>query len=295
MPVAQPERFPIGAVAQMFHLSVSTLRKYEKMGLLTPEYIAPDSGYRYYGVRQFEVLNTIRYLRALDMPIPQIADFLRNRDVPVIAEKLRAQKDAVARKQQELAKIERKIDRRLVQLHDAQTAPRGVIGLEDTPPCRIAWIAESLRIRGPLDMETPIRRLGAGEREAVVFLGKVGVGISAAHLQAGAYEQYDRVFLVLDDDEDFAGATEVLPAAQCAAVRFCGSHREAPAQYARLAAFLQQNELEFAGFSREITLIDSGFTADPAQFVTEIHVPVWPKNLPKGVAVSAQNGYNIGE
>ena len=88
MPVAQPERFPIGAVAQMFHLSVSTLRKYEKMGLLTPEYIAPDSGYRYYGVRQFEVLNTIRYLRALDMPLLQIADFLRNRDVPVIAEKL---------------------------------------------------------------------------------------------------------------------------------------------------------------------------------------------------------------
>ena len=273
----QSDQFSIGTVAQMFHLSVGTLRHYEKMGLLTPEHTAPDSGYRYYSTRQFEVLNTIRYLRALDMPLPQIADFLRNRDVSVIANKLHAQKEAVVRKQQELKKIERKIDRRLAQLHEAQTAPRDVIRLEDTPPCRIAWIAASLRISTPWDMEASIRRLGSGEREGVVFLGKVGVGISAAHLRAAQYTRYDRVFLVLDAEDRFSGATEVLPAARCATVRFCGSHGEAPAQYARLAAFLRENALTYAGFSREITLIDSGFTADPTQHVTEIRVPVAPE------------------
>ena len=35
------------------------------------------SGYRYYGTEQFEALNTIRYLRALDMPLPEIEDFLK--------------------------------------------------------------------------------------------------------------------------------------------------------------------------------------------------------------------------
>lgn len=56
------ELFSIGDVAQLFRLSVSSLRHYETIGLLTPEYTDPATGYRYYGPRQFEVLNTIRYL-----------------------------------------------------------------------------------------------------------------------------------------------------------------------------------------------------------------------------------------
>ena len=75
------ELFSIGDVAQLFHLSVSSLRHYETIGLLTPEYTDPATGYRYYGPRQFEMLNTIRYLCALDMPLGQIRAFLRNRDV----------------------------------------------------------------------------------------------------------------------------------------------------------------------------------------------------------------------
>ena len=47
------ELFSIGDVAQLFHLSVSSLRHYETIGLLTPEYTDPATGYRYYGPRQF--------------------------------------------------------------------------------------------------------------------------------------------------------------------------------------------------------------------------------------------------
>lgn len=66
------ELFPIGEVAKMFRVSVGTLRHYEKIGLLAPEFVAPDTGYRYYSTRQLECLNTIRYLRVLEMPLEQI-------------------------------------------------------------------------------------------------------------------------------------------------------------------------------------------------------------------------------
>ena len=100
--------FPIGEVSKLFHISVSSLRHYEHIGLLTPEYISSDSGYRYYGTEQFEVLNTIRYLRALDMPLAEIEDFLKNKDISRIEEKLLQQKHAVLKKQQELQRIEQK-------------------------------------------------------------------------------------------------------------------------------------------------------------------------------------------
>lgn len=84
--------FQIGDVAKMFHISVGSLRHYEQAGLLKPEYTDPETGYRYYSARQFEVLNMIRYLRVLDMPLGQIGEFLGNRDIDVIEDKLLNQK-----------------------------------------------------------------------------------------------------------------------------------------------------------------------------------------------------------
>nr|WP_304105525.1 MerR family DNA-binding transcriptional regulator [Phascolarctobacterium succinatutens] len=36
-------------VSKMLHISISSLRHYENIRLLTPAYISPDSGYRYAG------------------------------------------------------------------------------------------------------------------------------------------------------------------------------------------------------------------------------------------------------
>lgn len=43
---------------------------------------------------------------------------------------------------------------------------------------RVAWIRRDLSVRSYLDLETSIRELEESEDGAVVFLGKVGVGIS---------------------------------------------------------------------------------------------------------------------
>lgn len=266
--------FSIGEVSKLFHISVSSLRHYESLGLLAPEAISADSGYRYYSTEQFEVLNTIRYLRALDMPLSEIADFLGNREVDRIEEKLRQQKAAVIRKQQELKRVERKIDNRLKQLQAAQNAELDRVELVQMPACRMAWIEDSLEIRGFLDMEAPIRRLDQTNTEAVVFLGKVGLGISAEHLLEGRFSRYDGIFLLLDEEDHFGGETRFLPEALCARIRFCGSHAEAPVQYERLMAYLRAHALTAVGFSREITMIDYGITSDREKFVTEIAIPV---------------------
>lgn len=129
--------FRIGKVADMFNVSLGTLRHYERCGLLEPEYIDPRTGYRYYGAKQFEVLNAIRYLRVLDMPLTQIAEFLHNRDVHVIEDKLVAQKALIERKQHELEMVQRKIDHRLERLRDAEQSEFDVIRVVRQPACRI--------------------------------------------------------------------------------------------------------------------------------------------------------------
>lgn len=266
--------FSIGDVAKLFHLSVSSLRHYEAAGLLQPEWVDPQTGYRYYSTRQFEVLNTIRYLRALDMPLPEIADFLRDRDVGRMEEKLRLQRETVIRKQQELRRIERKIENRLQQLHTAQTCPLDTVELVEAAACRIVWMESSMKIEGYLDMETWIRKLDSSDVEAVVFLGKVGVSLSGEHLRQGRYTPYDGIFLVLDKEDNYNGEVQQLPQALCVRIRFRGSHAQAPEQYEKLTAYIAAHQMEVAGFSREITMIDYGLTNDLQKFVTEISIPV---------------------
>lgn len=189
-------------------------------------------------------------------------------------EKLRQQKAAVVEKQQELHRIERKLDNRLHQLHTAQACQLDTIELVTLPACRMAWGAAPPTLHGSLDMEEPIRRLERSQTETVVFLGKLGVSISAERLRLGDFSRYDGFFLLLDEEDTFNGKVTFLPEALCARLRFRGSHGEAPEQYGKLMAYLRRSALKPADFSREITLIDFGITNDPGKFVTEICIPV---------------------
>lgn len=266
--------FSIGDVAQLFHISVSSLRHYEKMGLIAPEYINPESGYRYYSTRQFEVLNSIRYLRALDMPLSEIADFLKNRDVEYMEEKLRLQKQAVIAKQKELKRIEHKIDHRIQMIIDAKKSEFDTVQLTYKNKCRMVWMNETLKIHDFLDMEAPIRKLDQTQTEAVVFLGKVGLSITSDNLEKGHFDCYDGIFLVLDDEDYFDGKITEVPETLCVSIRFHGSHAESLSRYQKLLTYIRCNKLKINGFSREITMIDYGLTSDVSKFVTEISIPV---------------------
>lgn len=82
------------------------------------------------------------------------------------------------------------------------------------------------------------------------------------------------MFLVLDEEDVYCGEVLTLPQGQCAVVRFRGSHENAAAHYAALLEYLRENQLELAGFSREMTLIDNCISNDPDTYVTEIRIPV---------------------
>ena len=152
--------------------------------------------------------------------------------------------------------------------------PLGEITLIHSPALRLFWIDTALTAPDYSALELSTSRLAAAQVEALVFLGKVGFSVSQEHLNEGSFGQYDGEFLVLDEADRFAGDVIDLPASLCACVRFRGHHAESPAQYRRLMQFIREEGYTAAGFSREITVIDYGFTTDTEKFVTEIMIPL---------------------
>ena len=268
------ELFRIGEVSKLFHISISILRHYDKIGLLCPEYTDSETGYRYYSTRQFECLNTIRYLRALDIPLDEISRVIKNRNTDDIANLLLRQREEVIKRKNELEMIERKIDNRLKQLEDALSSEIGVIKEEIKSERRLALINKKLAPKNYLDLEHSIREIEKTEKTPVSFLGKVGVGISENNLNEHRYKTYDMVFIILDDEDSFKGSTILLLAESCVTIRFRGGHENAPRYYEMLIKYIENNKYIISGFSKEITMIDYGLTDDVSKFVTEIQIPV---------------------
>jgi DNA-binding transcriptional MerR regulator len=78
--------FRIGEFSQIARVSGRLLRYYDGLGLLRPDRIDPQTGYRYYSARQLPRLNRILALKELGLPLDQIARML---DEQVSADEIR--------------------------------------------------------------------------------------------------------------------------------------------------------------------------------------------------------------
>ena len=264
----------IGETARLFNLSVGTLRHYERLGLLQPARVDPQTGYRFYGTRELSTLNTISHLRVLGLPLEQIREFVTTRDVALMEQQLVRQQAIIEHRRRELERVQHKIDRRLALLRNARAAELDTISEVDMPALTCAVLHEQVSPTDAYSLEWQIRRLQEGQSETFVFMGNLGVGISAERLAAGDFSNYDEVFLLLDETDDYHGAVEHRPAARCVTLSFNGTHGEAVERYYRLLAYMDEHGLAPAGPSREIALIDDVISDDPATFVTRIEIPV---------------------
>ena len=78
--------YSIGETSKITGVSIQTLRNYSNDGLITPAYIDKQNGYRYFAFHQFHIIDRIKYLRSLDLPLPQIRELISSSSPAAIAE-----------------------------------------------------------------------------------------------------------------------------------------------------------------------------------------------------------------
>lgn len=87
--------YSIGETARLMGISVQMLRNYSNAGLLTPDVVDEESGYRYYSFRQFHYIDRIKYLRSLGMSLSDIQEILREGTVETMQKLLEKQREKV--------------------------------------------------------------------------------------------------------------------------------------------------------------------------------------------------------
>jgi DNA-binding transcriptional MerR regulator len=129
----------IGEFARLGQVSPRMLRHYDELGLLAPERVDPDSGYRFYSVHQLSQLHRIVALRDIGFGLEQIREMLAEE---ISVEELRGMlrlrraqiEQTVAEEQDRLRRVEAHLRALewsdIVQLQD--------IVIKQTQPIRIA-------------------------------------------------------------------------------------------------------------------------------------------------------------
>ena len=71
--------FRIGEFSRIARVTIETLRHYDSVGLLTPAYVDPGSGYRYYSAKQLKTLTRILALKESGFSLEEIARILQDK------------------------------------------------------------------------------------------------------------------------------------------------------------------------------------------------------------------------
>ncbi len=139
-----------GELAKLFDIPKQTMFYYDKMGLLTPDFVA-ENGYRYYGMSQYLTLEIILFLRRLDISVPDIKNFLQHRSKEEII-KILARKEADC--EETLSHTEsllRSVQAYRKRLERSQELPVDIVLLQNFPDCPMYLTPIPPNRRGGMD------------------------------------------------------------------------------------------------------------------------------------------------
>lgn len=79
----------ITQLSKILNVSSETLRHYDRIGLFKPDYVDPDTHYRYYSISAIEKIDTILELKNMGMKLSDIQYFIENRTLDLSYELLK--------------------------------------------------------------------------------------------------------------------------------------------------------------------------------------------------------------
>lgn len=68
------QMYSIGEVAKICNVSRKTLRFYEQLGLITPDYVCLENGYRYYTEKTMNLIPVIKYYKQMGFKLQEMGN-----------------------------------------------------------------------------------------------------------------------------------------------------------------------------------------------------------------------------
>ncbi len=266
----------IGEFARVAQVSIATLRHYEKVGLLKPAALDPETGYRYYTLDQLPRVNRLLALKELGLSLEQIARCLEE---DLSLEHLREMFTLKqAQTQQMLAREQARLTRiaaRLRQIEQEGKMPIYEVLLKDVEALLVASLRGVVPLVGGLEqfysqITTCLDQQGVQPTAPPVFL----LHSRSEQREDGLYiDGETAVPLATSLPKDTPISMRTLPGGLMACSIHAGPGLFLGQAYAAIASWIQENEYRMIGPARQVRL-RYGASMDMVHSITELQFPI---------------------
>ncbi|MGM1047419.1 MAG: MerR family transcriptional regulator [Bacillota bacterium] len=271
----------IGEFSKICEVSTKTLRYYDEIGLIHPDEINLENGYRYYSIRQLKKMLFINRLKSYHFSLEEIRAILEleedqseenlcsalNRKRREIQEKLNAFEYTLKQMSNDILNLEKGIPM-MSYLDNIE------VQLVETQPMNILYMRQM--------MSSDDYALGYGkyfsrlyEKIATEKLTLLGTPMTIYHSP-----EYNPI----GNDTEFAipivetvKGTRDLPGGLCAKSVVKGSYAELTSVYAKLREWVENEGYELVKSPYEVYVTDPNQATVPEDMVTEVYFPVKKK------------------
>ena len=270
----------IGEFSKICQVSAKTLRYYDEIGLLRPEEINPENGYRYYRVEQLERMLFINRLKSYHFSLEEIKRILGSDEAQ--AEMLC---QILSKKKSEMEKQMRQFQNTLDQLgDDIDRLQEGKsmmtymdeidVGLADVPLMNLLSMRSLVRDYEFADAYgTYFGRLF--RKIADQQLTMMAPPMVLFHSSAFTPEGMDTEFAV-PVEECVKGTRDFQPGL-CLKTVLHGSYRQLPSVYARQCQWAENHGYEGSDALYEVYVTDPSQVSEESELITEIYFPIRKK------------------
>lgn len=269
------QRFTIGEMAKMHNISESTLRYYDEKGIFHPAIVDPQTNYRYYTIDQFSLLDTIKFLRQLNISLKEIKQYIDERTPSYALNLLEKQQEMMVKKQRELEYTLAKIKHKIELMKEAVKADADTIFFKALPKRKITALPIAPNITDDMfDYYIHSLQKNMKQLDDSLFSGDLGVTVAKDALLQNKFQAYNSVFILLEYMPFQIDTPNVIEEGMYACVYHHGPYEETDRTYKRLLRAVEENDYEVCGDAIELALIDWSVTDNPEEQVTEIQIPV---------------------
>ncbi len=272
------ELLTIGQFARLTGLTVRAVRHYGELRLLDPTRVDPETGYRYYAPHQIGDAYAIRRLRSLKLPLDEIGEILESDDPDVTRARLVEHRANIAKQAASTERILTVLQRLIEgeeELVPSAADIRAEVEIKDVSEQPVLLIRE----QASLDELSTIIPRAIDE----VHGHMQAVGATFAGPPLVVYPQMDEGGTGIVEtgwpvDREFPGGGRVefatLPACTVIAYTHRGPYDELGGAHRALWELVEREGLETIGGPREIYPTDPKEVPDPADWLTEIQIPI---------------------
>lgn len=271
----------IGEFSKICGVSTKTLRYYDEIGLIKPDEINPENGYRFYSVNQLKKMLFINRMKSYQFSLEEIKTIVELEDDQLeekLCSALNHKRKEIQEKIGTLEDTLKQINKDVLNIKNGRSIMSIVDDIEvqlvETKPMNILYIRQMLTSDDYAQgYGTHFSRLY--ERIATENLTLLGMPITFYHSPEYNPAGNDTEFAI-PIAEPIIGTRE-MPGGLCAKSVLKGPYSELTAVYARLREWIEDEKYELVQSPYEVYMTDPNQTDVPEGMITEVYFPVKKK------------------